>query len=509
MFPTPPAPLLEAQEISKAFPGVQALSEVNLAVYGGEVHVVVGENGAGKSTLMNILSGVYVQDTGVIRVQGEEVTFRDTLAAQEHGVAIIHQELNLIPHLSVAENIFLGRESLTPLGLLDYRHMNRRASALLSQLELPLDPRMPVSRLRVGRQQIVEIAKAMLLDAQVLIMDEPTSAISDHEVEVLFRLVESLKARGVAVVYISHKLDEVFRIGDRMTVLRDGRRVYTGSLDRLAREDVVRLMAGRDVKAVHERKTPLRGSCALRVEKAWLADRKRTGGPIVDNVSLTVCHGEVLGIFGLMGAGRSELLETIFGLHARRSSGKVFVDGVQSTVRSPTDAIAAGIALAPEDRKEDGLVLQMSVGANVSLASLQKIERMMMLSRGAESSLAARYIDRLGIKTPSAQQVVRNLSGGNQQKVILAKWMATDPKILLLDEPTRGIDVNAKREIYQLIDELTADGLAVVMVSSELSEIMAMADRVLVMCEGRKTAEFARGEASEEQILGAALPGSM
>jgi ribose transport system ATP-binding protein len=511
--------VLEARGITKSFPGVLALCDVDFSIFAGKVNVLVGENGAGKSTLMNVLSGVYAPDAGTIRLAGREVSFDDTREAQRHGIAIIHQELNLVPYLSVAENIFLGREFQTPLGLIDYRRTNSQAAGLLQQLQLPIDPRTPVASLRVGQQQVVEIAKALSTHARVLIMDEPTSAISDHEVEVLFRLIETLKARGVAIVYVSHRLDELFRIGDSITVLRDGRFVMSAAVADLDQDEVVRHMVGREVTATFQRsssssRTGADGSEILRVEHVRLrhCDRGRT--PLVDDVSFNVRRREVLGVFGLMGAGRTELLETIFGLHPNRSSGRILVEGVEIAVQSPDEAIQAGIGLAPEDRKAEGLVLAMNVQANISLASLDLllvygVERFQLLSNRLESALANRFVDRLNIKTPSTRQTVRNLSGGNQQKVVLAKWLATKPKVLLLDEPTRGIDVGAKREIYRLVDELTCDGLGIVMVSSELPEILAIADRIMVMSEGRKTAEFHRSEATEERIIKAALPGSV
>ncbi|MHC4180179.1 MAG: sugar ABC transporter ATP-binding protein [Planctomycetota bacterium] len=501
--------VLEAQGITKSFPGVLALRDVDFSIFAGKVNVLVGENGAGKSTLMNVLSGVYAPDAGTIRLAGREVSFDDTREAQRHGIAIIHQELNLVPYLSVAENIFLGREFQTPLGLIDYRRTNAQAAELLQQLQLPIDPRTPVASLRVGQQQVVEIAKALFTDARVLIMDEPTSAISDHEVEVLFGLMETLKARGVAIVYVSHKLDELFRIGDWITVLRDGRFVMSAAVADVDRDEIVRHMVGREATATFQRSSSADGSEILRVEHLRLRHCDRGRPPVVDDVSFDVRRGEVLGVFGLMGAGRTELLETIFGLHPNRSSGRILVEGVEIAVQSPDEAIQAGIGLAPEDRKAEGLVLAMNVQANVTLASLDEVEQFQLLSNRLETALANRFVDRLDIKTPSTRQTVRNLSGGNQQKVVLAKWLATKPRVLLLDEPTRGIDVGAKREIYRLVDELTCDGLGIVMVSSELPEILAIADRIMVMSEGRKTAEFYRSEATEERIIKAALPGSV
>jgi ribose transport system ATP-binding protein len=500
--------ILEADGITKSFPGVVALDDVHLDVYAGQLNAVVGENGAGKSTLMNVLAGVFAPDAGQILLDGDEVTLASTGEALERGIAMIHQELNLVPQLSVTENIFMGREMVNRLGLLDWRLMNARAAEIIAKVELSADPRRAVSGLRVGQQQLVEIAKALSFDARIIIMDEPTSAISGHEIDILFDLIKTLKERGVAIVYITHKLDELFRIGDRVTVLRDGKLVGSGLLTDLTHDDVVRMMVGRNLQDHYKKSPSGRREEALRAEQISLKHPKRKGDYQVEDVSLSVMRGEVLGIFGLMGAGRTELLEAVFGLHPDRVTGEIFVEGTKASIQSPSDAIGTGIGLAPEDRKEEGLVLIMSVGANVSLPSLERTERFGLLRAGLEKGLVNKYVERLRIKTPSLAQVVQNLSGGNQQKVVLAKWLATEPKVLLLDEPTRGIDINAKEEIYALIDELTRAGLGIVMVSSELPEILAISDRIMVMSEGRKTGEFSRDEATEELVMKAALPRS-
>jgi ribose transport system ATP-binding protein len=381
--------------------------------------------------------------------------------------------------------------------------------ALLDQLELEIDPRRSVSELRVGQQQIVEIAKALALDARVIIMDEPTSAISEREVDVLFDLIRSLTKRGVAVVYISHKLEEVSRIADWITVMRDGRTVASRACRALSHDDVVRLMVGREMEEFFSKTEVARGSQVFRVEGVRLAHPERPGDYLVNDVSFSLHRGEVLGLFGLMGAGRTELFETIFGLHPNSSTGRLFLGGAPLNVSSPLDAMEAGLALVPEDRKLQGLVLGMSVSANISLASIKLVERFGLLSDRLERTMAADYANRLRIKVASPRLSVKNLSGGNQQKVVLAKWLATRPKVLLLDEPTRGIDVNAKNEIYKLISELAAAGLAIVMCSSELPEVMTIADRIIVLSEGRLTAEWPRATATEESILKAALPRSL
>jgi len=508
--------VLEARGISKAFPGVKALDDVSLTVRRGRLHALLGENGAGKSTLMNILAGVFPPDSGEIRLEGRPVTFRNPREAREAGIAIIFQELNLIQHLTVAQNIFLGREPLTRAGLIDDARMNREAAEWLRRLRLDLPPRAPVAGLRVGQQQVVEIAKALSMEARVIIMDEPTSAITGQEVAVLHDLIHQLKREGVAIIYITHKLDELPLIADEFTVLRDGR--YVGSKDAASssHDEIVRMMVGRGFVARLSKVESASGASAdstlecratvLRVEGMHLAHPDRAGDFAVKDVSLSVRRGEVLGVFGLMGAGRTELLETLFGLHPQRARGQVFVDGRAVWFQNPRQAIDAGVVLAPEDRKRDGLVLSLSVGANTSLACIGKTERLGLLDAAREDELAEGYVKRLRTKTPSVHQPARNLSGGNQQKVVLAKWLATEPKVLLLDEPTRGIDINAKKEIYALVNELVACGLGVVLVSSELTEILAVSDRILVMSEGRRTAEFSRAEANEENIMHAALP---
>lgn len=503
---------LMAKGIGKSFPGVRALDDVDFAVAAGEFHAVLGENGAGKSTLMNILSGVFPPDTGSIEINGTQVSLSDTRSAQASGIAMIHQELNLIPGLSVAENLFLGREFRSRLGFVDYGRLNAESEGLLEQLELHhLNPSTPVERLRVGQQQMVEIAKALSFNSNVIIMDEPTSAISEAEVDALFKQIDALKARGVAIIYITHKLDEVWRAADRVTVLRDGKLVETGCLEDFSRDEVVRLMVGRELNAANARhgKSIARRDAFFLAEEISLPHPSRPDKWLLKDVSFSLYKGEILGIFGLMGAGRTELLECLFGLHARKMTGTVTLENRVLRLRSPNHAIASGIGLAPEDRKAEGVVLGMSVRENASMAVLERMSRWGFVRQNAEADEASRYVDRLRIKTPSLTQSVRNLSGGNQQKVVLAKWLATDPIVLMLDEPTRGIDVNAKQEIYDLLAELAAQGLGVIVVSSELPEILAISDRIVVLREGRKSAEFDRDDANEERLLRAALPGNL
>lgn len=504
--PASERPLLEADGISKSFPGVRALDSVNIRVFKGRLTALLGENGAGKSTLMNILAGVFPPDEGTIKLEGRPVTFHNTREAQNAGVAIIFQELNLVPQLTVAENIFLGREPLTRIGTIDYSRMNRETNELLTELECDVSPQTQVRRLRVGQQQVVEIAKALALKARIIIMDEPTSAITEQEIAVLFRLIKRLKASGTGLIYITHKLEELFEIADEATVFRDGKYIGNRPLQDLDRAAMIQMMVGRELQDLYPKSLHQHGEEVLTVKNLSLNSSEFGAGKIVEDINFKLRRGEVLGIFGLMGAGRTELLETIFGLHSGRSSGTITINGKPCRIRSPRQAIRAGIALAPEDRKGHGLVLKMNVGENTTLSSIHRCERIGFISDSKEQQVVGDFVDRLAIKTPSLRQIIRNLSGGNQQKVVLAKWLATNPQILLLDEPTRGIDINAKKEIYRLIDELTKSGLAVIMVSSELPEVLAISDRILVMCEGRKTQEFSRDEASEENIMEAALP---
>lgn len=498
--------LLEATGIGKSFPGVRALDGVDISVRRGRLNALLGENGAGKSTMMNILAGVFPPDSGTVKLEGRPVGFKNTREAQEAGIAIIFQELNLVPELSIAENIFIGREPMTRFGLVDFKRMNRDAAALLHELELDADPRTPVCQLRVGAQQVVEIAKAISFNSRVIIMDEPTSAITEHEIEMLFRQIKRLKQNGVGLIYITHKLDELPQIADDITVFRDGKFVATKEFHEVTRDEMIRLMVGRPLSDLFPKTPATPGAEVLRVRNVSLQHPERADDFAVRDVSFEVRSGEVLGIFGLMGAGRTELLQTIFGLYPHTSTGEVEIEGKRTNIKSPRDAIAAGLALAPEDRKAEGVVLGMSVAHNTTLSCLSKVERMGFLRPGIERDLVGGYVSRLQVKTPSIDQSVVNLSGGNQQKVVLAKWLATEPKVLLLDEPTRGIDINAKKEIYTLIDELAKAGLGVVMVSSELPEILGIADRIIVLCEGRKTAEFSRADATEENVVKAALP---
>jgi ABC-type sugar transport system ATPase subunit len=497
--------LLAATGICKSFPGVRALDGVRITVRRGRVNALLGENGAGKSTLMNILSGALSPDAGEIQFDGRAIEIRSPSEAQRMGISTIYQELNLVPNMNVAENIFLGREPVSRLGTIDCRQMHAKSQAVLARMGFDLDPRTRVSRLAVGAQQVVEIAKAISCDARVVIMDEPTSALSEQETESLFRVIRQLKQSGVGIIYITHKLDELDHIADDVTVFRDGRLIAERPFGDVAPDEIVRLMIGREMIAAARSAIEL-GPEILRVCDLSLPHPQRAGTYAIRDISFSVHRGEILGLFGVMGAGRTELLQTIFGLHADRATGEIHVAGRPVTISSPTDAIRAGITLAPEDRKADGLVLMMNVAENVSLACLNRAATFGVLRPQRERKLVSSLINRLRVKVSSLHECVRNLSGGNQQKVVLSKSLATQPVVLLLDEPTRGIDIGAKREFYKLIDELARDGLGVVMTSSEMPELLAVADRILVLSEGSVTAEFAREDATEEKLLSAALP---
>ncbi|MBN1986257.1 MAG: sugar ABC transporter ATP-binding protein, partial [Prolixibacteraceae bacterium] len=439
-------PILEVKNVSKDFSGVYALKNVDLQIYTGEVTAIIGENGAGKSTLMKIISGVHPDYEGEILLNGKVVTFKNPKEAAEKGIVIIHQELNLIPHLSITENLYLGQELTNALGLLDYQKMHKKSKELLELLKLEIDPRIPVNQLRVGQQQLIEIARALLFDSKVLIMDEPTSAISDSEVELLFSIIKELTAKGVAIVYISHKLNELFKIAQRFEVLRDGEKVGNGIIQETNHETLIKMMVGRDLTKNSRNAGPIHKEEILRVENLSFLNPENKTTYLVNNISFTLHKGEVLGIAGLMGAGRTELLEALFGMHPKSVSGEIFIENKKMKIQSVHDAVHAGLGLVPEDRKLQGLILNMNVEKNSTLASLEQVSKFGFLSKKKEEQLSSYYIKKMNTKVASPKMGVQKLSGGNQQKVVIAKWLATNPKILLLDEPTRGIDVGAKSE---------------------------------------------------------------
>ena len=498
--------LLEARKITTRWPGVVALDGVDFRVYAGRVNALVGENGAGKSTLMNILSGVYADYEGELLLEGAPIRFRTTAEAQKVGVTMVHQELNLIPQLNVAENIFLGREPRSCMGLVDYNKMHGEAQQHLRRVGFVHDSHTTLCDLKVGEQQLVEIAKALSLRARVLIFDEPTSSLSEQETQTLFRLIDELKREGVGIVYITHKMDELSRLADYVTVLRDGHLIGEHRVHDTSTDEIVRLMVGRERKDLFVKNDHPKGEVALEVCSLSLEKRLRNRTLKLEEVSFEVCRGEVLGIYGLMGAGRTEVVETIFGLHGAAAKGVLRIGGREFLPKTPREAMDAGIALIPEDRKHDGLVLGMDIARNTTLASLDTMLRWGGIDRGREEAEAEHYRAELAIKSHSVQQPAGELSGGNQQKVVLAKMLRTDPQILLMDEPTRGIDINAKNEIYKLIDRLAAEGRAVVVISSEMPEIMALSDRIITLSAGRVTACFNRDEFTEEALLKASLP---
>ena len=472
-----------------------------MELYPGRVNAIIGENGAGKSTLMKILSGVYPDYEGEIIYNDKPVKFSGTKEAEQAGIAIIHQELNLVPYLSITENIFLGRELTTAFGILDKKEMRRQAGRLLEKIKLKVDPDRRIAELKVGEQQLIEIAKALQVNARVIIMDEPTSAISEKECDNLFAIIGELKAEGRMIVYISHKLKELFTIADRYIVMRDGSVIGSGDMKDTSQEAIIQQMTGRKLeqsrRAANPGLQPL-----LQIKELGLKNANAPGHYRLRAISFTLGKGEILGIYGLMGSGRTELLETIFGLHPARCSGELVMEGKPLRCGSPAGAIKAGIALVPEDRKAHGLILNQDIRKNISITILQQLERWgIILNQAKEMQLSRDYIQQLAIKTSSPYKKAGELSGGNQQKIVLAKWLATQPKVLLLDEPTRGIDINAKYEIYDLMRRLAADGMGIVMVSSELPEILAVSDRVLVMAEGQLTADLPVEEATEAGIL--------
>lgn len=496
------APLLEATGISKAFPGVQALADVRLQLFPGEVLAVVGENGAGKSTLMKILGGVQKPDAGGIVLDGQPLTLNRVEQAEQMGIVLIHQELNLAEHLDVAGNVFLGREPTWggPLRLLHPR-IYQEAEAITRRLGLDCSPRALVSELAPGQQQLVEIARALSLKSRILILDEPTSSLTERETRRLFQVIGDLKKEGISVIYISHRLKEVEEIADRVTVLRDGKNAGELPREGIRHEAIVRLMVGRELKQFFHR---TRGAAATTRPVLEVRDLRWKKGQ--EPISFTLRSGEVVGMAGLIGAGRTELAETLFGVR-RKVSGEVLLETKPQRISHPAEAIAAGIFLIPEDRRSQGLILDQSVQRNISLPSLKRVSRMGLVMPGREQKLAKSMCDRLNIRTPGLGQLVGLLSGGNQQKVVLAKWLERTPKVLILDEPTRGIDVGAKSEIYALMDGLAKQGLAVLMISSDLEEILGMSDRVLVLHQNRLAGEVAGSHLSEEAIMRLATGG--
>ncbi|MEX2139300.1 MAG: sugar ABC transporter ATP-binding protein [Pirellulales bacterium] len=501
--------IIEIHGVTKRFPGVVALDDVSFEIAKGELHAIVGENGAGKSTLMKILSGVIPDFEGELLLRAQSVRFRGTRDAERAGVSIIHQELNLVEQLSSAANIFLGRERRTRIGLLDDRTMEREAARLFERLECAVSPRAAAGTLRVGDQQLIEIAKALSLDTEILIMDEPTSALTESEVARLYRVIERLRERGVTILYISHKMDEVFRLADHITVLRDGKLVRTLNRGQTTAREVTHLMVGREIEAAKHHAPRAPGETVLEVQSLSLPWPGHARGWRLRDISFSLRRGEILGIAGLMGAGRTELLETLFGAADERPLGGLRLNGRPALFRHPAEARRAGMALVTEDRKRLGLFANMTVRENITVCTLRALANGGIIRTRRERAAARTSIDSLAVRTSGPEAPVTTLSGGNQQKCIIGRWLLTRPEVLLLDDPTRGVDVGAKAELYRLMDQLCRNGMAIIVTSSELPELLTVSDRILVLCEGRLTGEFSRAEATEQRIMEAATKRTM
>jgi len=490
------SPILQLTGISKRFGAVQALLDVDLGLLAGEVHALVGENGAGKSTLVKILAGIHRPDAGEMTLNGRELVLSGPAAARQLGIAVIHQHPNLFPDLTVAENVFVGRLPRNRVRGVDWSELNRTAERLFQNLGVKQSVSVPVRGLSVADQQLVEIAKALSLDARVLVMDEPTASLSSHEVERLFTIIRQLRSRGVAILFVDHRMEEVFEIADRVSVLRDGRHVITALISELTPADAIRHMVGRRLETLFPKEPATIGEVALEV-------RGLTRAGVFSDASFEVRRGEILGLAGLVGAGRTEIARVLFGID-KADAGEVLVAGKHVDIKSPRDAMRLGIVYVPEDRHEQGLVLDFSIAANVSLPIVQKLSRFLVVDRAQEERLADEYSKQLQVRSTGVEQAASALSGGNQQKVVIAKWLATEPTVLLLDEPTQGVDIGAKAEVHRIISQLAGQGMAIVLISSELPEVLGMADRIVVLHEGRIAAEFGRDDASQERIMAAA-----
>ena len=486
--------ILEMKEIDKSFPGVHALDHVSFDVRRGEVHALMGENGAGKSTLMKVLTGIYSKDSGCILYEGKEVEFSNPREAQEAGIVIVHQELNMMGHLTVAQNVFIGREFMKG-GLIDDAKMNGEARKLFEKLNIQIDPSQTMSRLTVGKQQMCEIAKAISHEAKVIVFDEPTAALTDSEIEELFKIIRDLCSKGMGIVYISHRMDEIKKITDRVTVMRDGGYVGTMVTKDCTKEDIINMMVGR---VIYENPKAKSNVCAD-AETVLKVEHLRAGR-MVQDVSFELKKGEILGFSGLMGAGRTETARALFGAD-EKEGGDIYINGKKVEINSPQDAVGLGIGYLSEDRKRFGLVLGKTVAENSTLAALKEYVNGIFINKKKENAVAKKYVEFLKTKTPSVDQLLVNLSGGNQQKVVISKWLVQNCDILIFDEPTRGIDVGAKSEIYHLMNELVKEGKSIIMISSEMPEILRMSDRIMVMCEGKKTGEIDISEATQEKIM--------
>jgi len=495
-------PFIGMTGIDKSFSGTQVLTNVDIEIKHGEIHALMGENGAGKSTLVKVLTGIHPRDNGVVKLEGKEVTFTNPKEAEEKGIIVIHQELNIIPHLTVAENMYLGKElTYGKTGILNTKAMKKQTVQSLKRLGVTnIHPDETAGNLSVGQQQMVEIARSIATDAKLIVMDEPTAALTDREIKSLFKVIDSLKAQGVSIIYISHRMEEIFHICDRITILRDGQYIGTENIAETSFEEIVKMMVGRQLgEQFPERDHPV-GDVIFEV-----SNLERAG--YFKDISFNIKKGEILGVAGLMGAGRSEVMEVIFGFH-KKDSGSIKLNGKDLMIKHPRDAVKAGIGFITEDRKSKGLVIDASIRENIALTNLKAISSGGIISNSMENKMVVELIKRLHVRTTGGGQEVKSLSGGNQQKVVIAKWLGINPTILILDEPTRGVDVGAKKEIYSIMNELTESGVAIIMISSELPEVLGVSDRIMVMHEGKITAFLNWDEADQERIMTAATGGN-
>lgn len=489
--------LLEMKHITKEFPGVKALDDVSLELNAGEVLALVGENGAGKSTLIKILSGAYTPDDGEIFLNGEKLEHITPISAIKNGISVIYQELNNVDQITVAENIFLGSLPRSgPLKTVDYKALRQNAQKVLDEVGLKVDPFTPLEKLSIAQKQLVEIAKALSKDIKILVMDEPTAALNNKEIAIMFGLIRELTAKGIGILYVSHRMEEIFELSDRVMVMRDGQNVAAMPTNEVDAQQLISLMVGREIKDLYPKRLPVKEEICFSVQ-GLTTDR-------IHDISFDVKKGEIVGLFGLMGCGRTEIAEAIFGAVSRKS-GVMTLDGKEISPKSPHAAKKEGIGYIPADRKQDGLMLIHSVGRNMTISVLEKIKKNRLLNKRKENALVSEWIERLAVKTPSANTAINSLSGGNQQKVVLAKWLAIDPKLLILNEPTRGIDVGSKQEIYRLMNELSEQGIGIIMISSDLSEVMGMSDRIAVVCNGRITDVLNKPEFSQDTIMTKAI----
>lgn len=492
---------IEMKGIDKSFGTNQVLKNAGFLLKDGEVHALMGENGAGKSTLMKILTGVYTRDAGTVLVDGKEVVYKNPQEAEKAGIVFIYQELNVLFDLTVEENLFMGKEITKGFGVCDKKAMRKKAQEIMDRMGVNIPVTAQMSDLSVGQQQMVEICKALMVDAKVLIMDEPTAALTQSETEVLFEVIKSLRAKGVSIVYISHRMEEIFELCDRITVLRDGTYIDTKYIKDINMDDIVQMMIGRTIGERFPKRNVQIGKEVIRVEGL-------TSGKLFKKVNFSVKAGEVLGVSGLMGAGRTEIMQAIFG-NIPVESGKIYIDGKEVTIKNPRQAIAAGIGFITEDRKTEGLLLEKSIAENIEIVNLKKVSKNSVISMAKQKALVKKGIEEFRIKCFGPDHECNNLSGGNQQKVVLAKWIYTDPKILILDEPTRGVDIGAKKEIYSVINDLAAKGVAVIMVSSELPEVLGMSDRIMVVHEGKVTGIVEASEVDQAKVMTLATGGSL